>query len=266
MLKETLLKATKASGKVLKDSFNSSFRISNKEGMNNLVTEVDHAAEKVILEIIKKEFPGHFILSEEAGEIRMDSQYKWIIDPIDGTVNYANGIPICCVSIGVEHEGKMVLGSVYNPFMDELFLAERGKGAVLNGKPIRVSEKTEVLHSCLVTGFPYTYLDMPNGPLEVFGRFIRSGIPVRRLGSAAVDLCWVACGRFDGFYEHKLNAWDCAAGFLLVEEAGGKVTDFSGNYYSPYQPQIVASNGKIHEEFIAWINDKDEIRSAKYEV
>jgi myo-inositol-1(or 4)-monophosphatase len=262
MLKETLLKATKESGRVLKESFNSSFRISNKEGVNNLVTEVDHASEKVILDIIKKEFPGHFILSEEAGELKMDSAYKWIIDPIDGTVNYANGIPICCVSIAVEHEGKMVLGAVFNPFLDELFLAEKGKGATLNEKPIQVSEKKEVIQSCLVTGFPYTYLDMPNGPLEVFGRFIRNGVPVRRLGSAAVDLCWVACGRFDGFFEHKLNAWDSAAGFLIVEEAGGKVTDFQGNYYSPYQPQIVASNGKIHEEFIRWIND--EVASTKY--
>lgn len=262
MLKETLLKATKESGKVLKESFNSSFRISNKEGINNLVTDVDHASEKVILDIIKKEFPGHFILSEEAGEIKMDSSYKWIIDPIDGTVNYANGIPICCVSIAVEHDGRMLLGAVYNPFIDEFFVAESGKGATLNGKQIWVSEKKEVLQACLVTGFPYTYLDLPNGPLEVFGRFIRNGIPVRRLGSAAVDLCWVACGRFDGFYEHKLNAWDSAAGFLMVEEAGGMVTDFKGNYYSPYQPQIVATNGKIHEEMLKWINDE----STMYEV
>jgi len=256
MLKNTLKKAALEAGQLMKARFNSGFRVDNKDGVNDLVTEVDHASEKLIMEIIRNEFPDHFILSEEVGEIKMDSAYKWIIDPIDGTVNYANGIPICCVSIGVEHEGKMIMGAVFNPFMDEFFFAERGAGAYLNEQRIRVSDKDNVSHSCLVTGFPYTYLDLPNGPLEVFGRFIRKGIPVRRLGSAAIDLCWVAAGRFDGFYEHKLNAWDSAAGFLLVEEAGGKVTDFEGNYYSPYQPHIVATNGKIHDELLHWINNK----------
>ncbi|MDX2045918.1 MAG: inositol monophosphatase family protein [Chitinophagaceae bacterium] len=256
MLKTTLLRAADEAAKVIYQQFNSSFKVSNKEGINDLVTEVDHAAEKVILDVIKKEFPDHFILSEEAGEIKMDSSYKWIIDPIDGTVNFANGIPICCTSIAVEHDGKMILGAIFNPFMNENYVAEKGKGATLNDKPIRVSEKTEVIKSCLVTGFPYTYLDHPNGPLQVFGRLIRKGIPVRRLGSAAVDLCWVAAGRFDGFYEHKLNAWDSAAGFLMVEEAGGKVTDFEGNYYSPYQPHILATNGKIHDELLKWVNDE----------
>lgn len=257
MLKETLLNATEAGAKVLQHYFNNkNLQISNKEGINNLVTEADHAAEKAILDTIKEQFPNHFILSEEVGEIKMDSEYKWVIDPIDGTVNYAHGIPICCVSIGLEQNGKMLMGAVFNPFLKEFYFAEKGKGAVLNGQPIQVSGQSEVIKSCLVTGFPYTYLDMPNGPLEVFERFIRKGVPVRRLGSAAMDLCWVAAGRFDGFYEHKLQAWDSAAGFLLVEEAGGKVTDFSGTYYSPYQPHIVASNGKIHEELLQWINNK----------
>jgi len=256
MLKNTLKKAALEAGQLMKARFNSGFRVDNKDGINDLVTEVDHASEKLIMDIIRNEFPDHFILSEEVGEIKMDSAYKWIIDPIDGTVNYANGIPICCVSIGIEHEGKMILGAVFNPFIDEFFFAERGAGSYLNEQRIRVSDKDNVSHSCLVTGFPYTYLDLPNGPLEVFGRFIRKGIPVRRLGSAAIDLCWVAAGRFDGFYEHKLNAWDSAAGFLLVEEAGGKVTDFEGNDYSPYQPHIVATNGKIHDELLNWINNK----------
>jgi myo-inositol-1(or 4)-monophosphatase len=256
MLKNTLLKAATEAGRMMKLNFNAGFRIHNKEGINNLVTEVDHASEKLIMEIIRKEYPDHFILSEEVGEIITSSSYKWIIDPIDGTVNYANGIPICCVSIAVEHAGQMILGAVYNPFLEELYVAEKGRGATLNEQPIRVSEKTEVISSCLVTGFPYTYLDMPNGPLEVFGRLIRKGIPVRRLGSAAIDLCWVAAGRFDGFYEHKLNAWDSAAGFLIVEEAGGRVTDFKGNPYSPYQPHIVATNGRIHDELLKWVNDE----------
>lgn len=254
MLKSVLLRAAAAAGTIMKESFNGSFKISNKEGINNLVTEVDHASEKAIIGIIKDNYPGHFILSEESGEIVMDSEYKWIVDPIDGTVNYANGIPICCVSIAVEHKGKMMLGAVFNPFLNELFIAERGRGATLNDKPIHVSRKQDMASSCLVTGFPYRLLDEPNGPLDIFNKLIRKGIPVRRLGSAAIDLCWVAAGRFDGFYEHKLEAWDSAAGFLIVEEAGGKVTDFNGNYYSPYQPRILATNGKIHDELLAAIN------------
>ena len=259
MIKTTLLKATEAGAKELKRFFNGDFKISNKEGINNLVTEADHAAEKAIIETIKNDYPGHFILSEEVGEIIMDSEYKWIIDPIDGTVNFANGIPICCVSIGLEHQGKMVMGAVYNPIMNEFFFAQKGYGATLNDKKIYVSQKTEVIHSCMVTGFPYTYLDMPNGPLEFFEKLIRKGIPVRRLGSAAIDLCWVAAGRFDGFYEHKLQAWDSSAGYLMVEEAGGKVTDFQGNPYSVYQPHLLATNGKIHEEMLDIINNKKQL-------
>ena len=254
MLKHALLKATEAGAAEVKRFFNGDFKITNKEGINNPVTEADHAAEKAIFEVIRQEFPDHFILSEESGEIIMDSSYKWIIDPIDGTINFANGIPLCCVSIGIEYNGDMIMGAVYNPFLNELFFAQHGFGATLNDKIIHVSNKTEVINSCLVTGFPYTYLDEPNGPLQVFEKLIRKGVPVRRLGSAAIDLCWVAAGRFDGFYEHKLNAWDSAAGFLIVEEAGGKVTDFKGDKYSPYQPHIIATNGKIHNELVAIVN------------
>lgn len=259
MLKQTLLKATEAGAAVLKQYFNGQFTISHKEGINNLVTEADHASEKAIFEVIKNDYPDHYILSEETGEIVQDSTYKWIIDPIDGTINFANGIPICCVSIGIEQDGKMIMGAVYNPFIGEFFFAQRGYGATLNDQLIHVSDKDNVATSCLVTGFPYTYLDQTNGPLEVFDRLIRAGIPVRRLGSAAIDLCWVAAGRFDGFYEHKLQAWDSAAGFLIVEEAGGKVTDLNGNYYNPYQPGIIATNGKIHDELIAIVNDEKKL-------
>jgi myo-inositol-1(or 4)-monophosphatase len=256
MLKSTLIKAAEAGAKVMQEYFQGEFSVSHKEGINNLVTEADHASEKVIFETIKKEFPGHYILSEEAGEIVMDSNYKWIIDPIDGTVNFAHGIPICCVSIAVEQDGEMLMGAVYNPFINEFYFAQKGYGASLNDKRIYVSKETEVIKSCLVTGFPYSYLGQPNGPLDVFSRLIQKGVPVRRLGSAAMDLCWVAAGRFDGFYEHKLQAWDSAAGFLIVEEAGGRVTDFRGKKYSPYQPHIVATNGKIHDELLKWIKDE----------
>lgn len=261
MLKTTLLKATEAGAAVLREYFEKDYQISNKEGINNLVTEADHASEKAIFSVIQKEFPDHYIISEEAGEIKMDSSYRWIIDPIDGTVNFANGIPLCCVSIGVEHNGEMVLGAVYNPFINEFFFAQKGYGASLNDRRIHVSSKNEVLRSCLVTGFPYTYLDMPNGPLQMFERFIRKGIPVRRLGSAAIDLCWVAAGRFDGFYEMNLQAWDSAAGYLIVEEAGGKVTDFKGNKFSPYQTFVLATNGHIHDEMLKWINNEIPVQA-----
>jgi myo-inositol-1(or 4)-monophosphatase len=253
MYKEALINATNAGAKELMRFFNGKFEISNKEGVNNLVTEADHASDKAIQAVIKQSFPEHGIVSEETAEKVTDSEFKWIIDPIDGTVNFANGIPICCVSIGLERNGKMLMGAVYNPNLNEFFFAERGNGATLNDKKISVSNKTEVLRSCLVTGFPYTYLDQKNGPLQVFERLIRKGVPVRRLGSAAIDLCWVAAGRFDGFYEHQLNAWDSAAGFIMVEEAGGKVTDLKGDDYSPYQPGIIATNGKIHKELIEWV-------------
>ncbi|MBS1948862.1 MAG: inositol monophosphatase [Bacteroidetes bacterium] len=256
MLKSTLIRATKAGAKVMQEFFHGKFRISNKEGVNNLVTEADHASEKAIFEIIKNDYPDHFILSEEAGAIVTNSNYKWIVDPIDGTVNFAHGIPICCVSIGLEKEGEMILGAVYNPFINEFYFAEKEHGATLNDTTIRVSEETQVLKACLATGFPYTYINEPNGPLDVFSRLIRKGVPVRRFGSAAMDLCWVACGRFDGFYEHKLNAWDSAAGFLIVEEAGGRVSDFAGKKYSPYQPRIIATNGRIHDELINWVNNE----------
>ena len=257
MLYQTMIQAAATGAAIMKEYFDKTFTISNKEGINNLVTEVDHKSEEAIFKTIRENFPGHFILSEEAGEIVQESEYKWIIDPIDGTVNYANGIPICCVSIGLEKNGEMLMGIVQNPFIGETFIAEKGKGATLNGKKIQVSDKSEVIKSCLVTGFPYTYLDMPYGPLQIFDKLIRKGVPVRRLGSAAIDLCWVAAGRFDGFYEHKLQAWDSAAGFLIVEEAGGKVTDFKGDHYSPYQPHIIATNGKIHDELLNIVNGGD---------
>ncbi|RYF86949.1 MAG: inositol monophosphatase [Chitinophagaceae bacterium] len=163
MFKNTLLQALEEAAKEIRRFDEIDFQISEKEGVNNLVTEVDHASEKVIIDVIKKNFPEHQILSEEIGELVQDSQYKWIIDPIDGTVNFAHRIPICAISIGLEQNGEMILGGIYNPYLNEMFLAERGKGATLNDKPIHVSKKASVAKACLVTGFPYTYLDEPNG-------------------------------------------------------------------------------------------------------
>ena len=250
LIKPTLIRAAEAAGKVLQQYYGKHFEITNKEGVNNLVTEADHAAEKLIMEIIREEFPDHYILSEESGDMPSGSKYKWIIDPLDGTVNFAHGLPICCVSIGVEYGGEMMMGAVYNPFFNEFYFAQKGYGATLNDRRIHVSDETEVSKACLVTGFPYTYLDQPNGPLEVFSRLIRRGVPVRRLGSAAMDLCWVAAGRFDGFWEVTLNPWDMAAGTLIVQEAGGRITDLRGNAHSIYQPELLASNGWIHDEML----------------
>lgn len=259
MLRSTLLEATRAGAAEIMRFFQQSFSISNKEGVNNLVTEADHASEKAIISVIRNSFPDHQILAEESGKLVQDSTYKWIIDPIDGTVNFAQGIPLNCVSIGIEYQGEIILGAVYNPHLNEFFIAEKGKGATLNEKPIRVSEKKETIKSCLVTGFPYTYINEPNGPIEVFERFVRKGVSVRRLGSAAIDLCWVACGRFDGFFEQKLEPWDSAAGYLIVEEAGGTVTDFTGQKFSVYQHKLLATNGNIHPEMLEVINGRKEL-------
>lgn len=259
MLKSTLIKAANAGAAEILRFFNNEYKISNKEGVNNLVTEADHASEKAIIEVISAAFPDHQVIGEESGMSGKQSDTIWIIDPIDGTVNFAHGIPLNCVSIGIEHLGEIVMAAVFNPHLHEFYFAEKGKGATLNDKPINVSNETQVIKSCLVTGFPYTYINISNGPLEIFERFIRKGVPVRRLGSAAIDLCWVAAGRFDGFYEHKLEPWDSAAGYLIVEEAGGKVTDLEGNKFSIYQHKILATNGKIHDEMLDVINNKKEL-------
>lgn len=245
-MKETLLKAIKEAGALILKHFNGPFAVSHKDGVNNLVTEVDQASERLITSIIRDAYPGHGIIGEEYGAHEIQSRYKWIIDPIDGTVNYAHGIPLCCISIGLMEDETMILGAVYNPMMNELFFAEKGKGATLNDLPIKVSEKSDFEKVFLVTGFPYHFPEGKN-PFSIFERMVTSGIPVRRLGSAALDLCWVACGRFDGFWEYNLNAWDIAAGYLIVEEAGGKVTDFRNNPYTVWDKETLATNGKIHE-------------------
>lgn len=254
MIKETLLRAARDAGNIMQQHFNGTYKISSKNSINDLVTEVDKLSEAAIVKDIRAQFPDHDILSEEAGELAGNSAYKWIVDPIDGTVNYAHGVPVCCVSIGVEKEGSIIMGAVYNPFMNEFYFAEKGKGATLNDKKIFVSENKNIESAFLVTGFPYQWEDMKNDPMEIFSYFVKQGSPVRRMGSAAIDLCWVACGRFDGFWEHNLNAWDAAAGFLIVEEAGGKVTDFKGDVYSPYQRKLIATNGFIHKDLLKAVN------------
>lgn len=257
-LKAVLMEAIRESGKIIQHYFNGTFLINNKEGINNLVTEVDKLSETKIIEVIKQYYPSHSIISEEVGELLQESEYQWIIDPIDGTVNFAHGIPICCVSIGLIHKHELVLGAVYNPMMNELFFAEKGKGAFLNDRPISVSKKTDFRTACLVTGFPYKWPEAAGEhPIKVFERVVMSGLPVRRLGSAAIDLCWVACGRFDGFWEYNLSSWDVAAGYLIVEEAGGKVTNFAGDKYSVFDKETLATNSIFHNEMLSLIKNEN---------
>jgi len=254
-LKRVLLDATKEAGKIILKNFNGVFKIDHKEGINNLVTEVDKLAETRIIEVIRKAFPAHSIISEEVGELIKPSDYQWIIDPIDGTVNFAHGIPICCVSIGLMYNGQLLMGAVFNPMMDELFVAEKGQGATLNGQPIKVSVKSNFKTAFLVTGFPYNWPDGAEHPIKVFERLVLEGLPVRRLGSAAIDLCWVACGRFDGFWEYNLQPWDVAAGYLIVQEAGGRVTDFAGKEYDVFDKETLATNGLIHDDMLRVIKN-----------
>lgn len=247
-MKEWMHSLAREAGAYMKSRFQGAFSVENKEGRNNLVTEVDWACERIIVDGIRERFPEQAILTEESGNLGENSSCRWIIDPIDGTTNFAHGIPFCCLSIGWEKEGIITLGLVYNPILGELFFAQKGKGAWKNGKKLQVSDQRDLSTAFLVTGFPYQWpADQGNGPMEVFSSLVMEGIPVRRLGSAALDLCYVASGHFDGFWEYSLQPWDIAAGYLMVEEAGGRVSDFQGRPGKADHRQTLATNGKIHE-------------------
>ena len=228
-----------------------SARITNK-GDIDLVTEADIAAEELIIDRIRSHYPRHGILAEESGEAVLvggDSSWKWIVDPLDGTTNYAHGYPCFSVSIGVEHDGVLEIGVVYDPMRNEMFAAERGQGTTLNDRRVRVSEVEELNSAMLCTGFPYNVRERPDFARE-FARFTMIAQAVRRDGSAAIDLAYVACGRFDGFWEDGLNPWDMAAGMLLIEEAGGRVTNFQNEPLSIYTKKILATNGLVHEAML----------------
>lgn len=248
--KEVLFEAADEAGKIITSHYNRVFSIGRKKEYNDLVTEVDHESERKIIEVIHKHFPEHNVLSEECGDLNMSSDYVWIVDPIDGTVNYAHALPIFSVSIGLEINKEVVMGIVYNPVMNERFYSEKGKGAFLNDNKISVSKTGKLRDSLLVTGFPYGAKDNAGNCIDHFVNFLKLGLPIRRLGSAALDLCYVACGRFDGYWEVSLNPWDMSAGALILNEAGGKLTRFSGDEFSIYKKQVLATNGKIHDEMI----------------
>lgn len=237
------------SGEMLRKKFGTGIEISSKEGKHNLVTECDKASEKMIIETIHKSFPHHAILAEESGASAHKNEVVWIIDPLDGTVNFAHSIPVFCVSIAVAIEGKVVSGVVYQPMTHEMFFAEKGKGGFLNGTKLNVSETSSLEKAILSTGFPYNVDENPLNCIETFAKLTRLGIPIRRLGSAAIDLSYVAAGRFDAYWEVSLHPWDVAAGQLILEEAGGKVTDYSGKPRSLFSTDpILSSNGKLHEQ------------------
>lgn len=245
------IEAALKAGEIVKRGFYSHFHITAKKGNHNLVTDYDYLSEEAILTFLTQAFPDHSFLSEEKGALNENPQaVQWIIDPLDGTVNFAHGIPIFSISIAAALNGQTLLGVVYQPMTHELFVAERKKGAYLNGFKLKVSETESLQKSFLVTGFPYDADENPHHCIDSFGQIVKKGIPVRRLGSAALDLAYVATGRFDGFWEAHLQPWDVAAGKLILEEAGGKVTQWDQSPYL-FDPKgtFLATNGSIHQEF-----------------
>jgi len=247
--KPLAVEAAKKAGLLLKKRIGRVRKIGYK-GVVNLVTEMDLLSEKFIVSLIRLRYPQHRFLAEEKTSEEGPSPYRWVIDPLDGTTNYAHGYPVFCVSIALEKDGRVVLGVVYDPMRDELFVAEKGKGARCNGRKIHVSSTPGLSRSLLATGFPYDLRESLANNFDHFRNFSFRVHAVRRAGSAALDLCYVAAGRFDGFWEMKLGPWDFAAGSLMVEEAGGKVTDFQGGPARVGGRNVLASNGKIHREMI----------------
>ncbi len=224
-----------------------------KKGKNDLVTEADTGAERAVIETIRRAFPGHGFLAEESGQKNggTDGDH-WIIDPLDGTTNYAHRVGIFSISLAFARQGEVLVGIVFDPVREELFTAVRGGGARLNGRPIRTSETDKVAESLLVTGFPYNISEKFAPVMERFSNCLRAAQGMRRLGSAALDLCYVASGRFEGFWESFLKPWDTAAGVLILREAGGQVTDYEGNPYGGrFEEPLLATNGKIHREMVA---------------
>jgi len=236
-------------GVFLKERLHADHSIDFK-GEINLVTEADRSSEEIITSRIKNLFPDHDIMAEEGTNITTGSEYRWIIDPLDGTTNYAHGFPVFCVSIALQSMSRVILGVIYNPMLDELFVAERGEGAFLQGRKIHVSHTKRLAEGFVATGFPYDVRENCRDALAYFDEMIPKAQAIRRQGSAALDLAYLAAGRFDGFWELRLKPWDTAAGWILIEEAGGVVTDLSGKSYFLNSPSIVASNGVIHKELM----------------
>jgi myo-inositol-1(or 4)-monophosphatase len=253
----TLITLAKGAGEILRAGYGQAKEIRHK-GTVDLVTQFDHQSEDYLVGEIHRQFPQDTIVTEESGLLSgSGGGERWYLDPLDGTVNFAHGVPMFAVSIAYEETGQMKYGVVYEPLRDECFCAEAGKGATLNGEPIQVSTAPDLIHSLMVTGFPYDLLDTPKNNLDNFVRFSRLCQGVRRLGSAALDLCYVACGRLDGYWEIRLSAWDIAAGSLIVREAGGVMTDLAGDPQVMKAPfSVLAANPVIHPLMLGLLQDK----------
>jgi myo-inositol-1(or 4)-monophosphatase len=254
---ETAISAAREAGELLREGFGRQHSVRYK-GEVDIVTEVDERAERLITEILLGAFPTYGMLAEESGRVfGQNEDVRWVVDPLDGTTNYAHGLPIFAVSIALETRGEVVLGVVHDPMKQETFTAERGGGATLNGEPIRVSDTDEPIRALISTGFPYDHAQMPEA-LELFGRFEGLTRGMRRLGATALDLCYVASGRLDGYYERGIWAWDIAAGSLILEEAGGTVTDYRGGKLNLEGREIVASNGVLHRAMTKLTGERDQ--------
>lgn len=253
LVMQTATRSARQAGEVLR-SFHGNLKRIRKKGDIDLVTEADIASEQVVVETIRSVFPDHSVLAEEGGESRGDERFQWIVDPLDGTTNFSHGLDLFAVSIAFYVDNTPRMGVVFNPASGEFFEAVAGRGAQLNGRPIRVSDQSSVKESLLVTGFPYNFKEKLPQLMGRFAECLSASQGVRRLGSAAVDLCFVACGRFEGFWEQDLNPWDTAAGLLILLEAGGRVTDFSGRPFSIEMKEILATNGRIHDAMLALVD------------
>lgn len=250
-----IIKIAQEAGEIIRNAHGTRFTIEIKSNnLKNLVTEIDKKSEQTIIDFIKKKYPFHNILSEEGGETKSSSDYLWVIDPLDGTTNFAHGLPIFSVSIGLQYKNETIAGVVYDVMRDVIYSAEKGSGSFENNKKVSVNSNENIEESLLVTGFPYNVSENPEKVFERFIEMLKVARAVRRLGSAAIDFCYVAAGVFDGFWEVHLNPWDICAGKLIVEEAGGKVTDFYGNPISIFNKTILSTNGKIHNKMIELLN------------
>jgi myo-inositol-1(or 4)-monophosphatase len=251
----TAVEAVVRAGDLQRARFGSSQLRIEKKGAIDLVTEVDLEVERMFRAMVAERFPDHTVLAEEMGQIGTASRYRWVFDPLDGTTNYAHGIPIFCATLALEIDGVPTIGAIFDPNRDELFTAERGVGAWLNGERLTVSTTAALKDAVLVTGFPYDIRERLDDLLGLFGRFLMEARAVRRLGSAALDLCWVAAGRMDGFWEQGLKAWDTMAAAIVAIEAGGRVTSVDGSEWKPHGGQVLASNGLIHDEMLTVIRE-----------
>jgi myo-inositol-1(or 4)-monophosphatase len=250
----TAIEAVVRAGDLQIAKFGTGVRV-DKKGAIDLVTEVDIEVERMFRALVAERFPDHDVLAEEMGDSgARGARHRWVFDPLDGTTNFAHGVPIFCASLALEIDGEAVVAAVYDPNRKELFTAEAGLGSWLNGQRLQVSTNATVLESLLVTGFPYNVHQEADAFLTVFGRVLKQARAVRRLGSAAIDMCWVAAGRMDGFWEAILKPWDTRAAALILEEAGGKVTGMDGKTWNPDHGHILATNGLIHDEVLRIIS------------